>query len=69
MPQEFHGKFVLTDTGIVFVFTGGIQPYDAQYLYRQFMKCDVHAELMEFWIAGAKPNITFPYVKRVSQDD
>ena len=69
VPQEFSGKFVLTPTGIVFMITSPISMYDAEYLFRQFLKCDAYCELQIINVPGVKPNLVFPYVRKVSQDD
>jgi hypothetical protein len=66
---EFHGKFVLTPGGIVFVIHSPITMYDAEYLFRQFLKCDAHVELQIINVEGVKPNLVFPFVREVSQDD
>jgi hypothetical protein len=66
MPLEFHGKFVLTETGIVFVFSGPMSEYDSEYLFRQFLKCDAHFDLHQ--IEGVKPSLVFPFVRRLDDD-
>ena len=63
MPEKIRGTFHITEQGLVFEVDGLLAEYDTEYLFRQFMKCDVFVNMQAFYIAQRKPHIVFPFVK------